>query len=58
MRSFLFFSSCPDLFRASTSFLAAREQDVDGRDKPGHDVERWRADLPLSGGGQKSIERR
>jgi thioredoxin reductase len=28
--------SCPDLIRASTPFLAARE-DVDGRVKPGHD---------------------
>jgi penicillin-binding protein 1C len=28
--------SCPDLIRASTSF-AANGEDVDGRDKPGHD---------------------
>src|SRR5580704_4008503 len=30
-------SSCPASCRASTSFLASRKQDVDGRDKPGHD---------------------
>jgi hypothetical protein len=35
--SILSISSCPALCRASTS-LAARE-DVDGRDKPGHDDE-------------------
>jgi hypothetical protein len=29
-------SSCPALCRASTSFLML-QQDVDGRDKPGHD---------------------
>ena len=29
-------SSCPDLFRVSTSRLVENE-DVDGRDKPGHD---------------------
>ena len=30
--------SCPRLSRASTSFLRQlSEQDVDGRDKPGHD---------------------
>ena len=34
-----FQSSCPALCRASTSFFA--DQDVDGRDKPGHDVERF-----------------
>ena len=28
--------SCPGLTRASTTFAAA-EEDVDGRDKPGHD---------------------
>jgi len=28
-------SSCPDLFRASTSFRDT--EDVDGRDEPGHD---------------------
>jgi hypothetical protein len=39
-------SSCPALCRASTAFLVAGKQDVDGRDKPGHDLERWRADLP------------
>jgi hypothetical protein len=31
-------SSCPRLSRASTSFsLSAHKQDMDGRDKPGHD---------------------
>jgi penicillin-binding protein 1C len=30
-------SSCPGLSRASTHFVAARTEDVDGRDKPGHD---------------------
>jgi penicillin-binding protein 1C len=30
-------SSCPGLSRASTSTLARGEEDVDGRDKPGHD---------------------
>ena len=30
-------SSCPALCRASTSFFILRKQDVDGRDKPGHD---------------------
>src|SRR6478752_3391230 len=30
-------SSWPGLSRASTSFLRLRKQDVDGRDKPGHD---------------------
>ena len=29
-------SSCPALCRASTSSVKTREQDVDGRDKPGH----------------------
>jgi hypothetical protein len=34
------FSSCPDLIRASTTnLLALPVQDVDGRDKPGHDGE-------------------
>jgi hypothetical protein len=33
-----FASSCPALRRASMSFLFnCRKQDVDGRDKPGHD---------------------
>jgi hypothetical protein len=27
------------LCRAATSFFAASKEDVDGRDKPGHDVE-------------------
>jgi len=31
--------SCPGLTRASTSFLIAPRQAVDGRDKPGHDEE-------------------
>ena len=31
-------SSCPALCRASTSFFVA--EDVDGRDEPGHDVDR------------------
>src|SRR3954454_19714367 len=37
-------SSCPGLSRASTSSFAPREQDVDGRDGPGHDGVggRWR----------------
>jgi hypothetical protein len=31
-------SSCPALCRASTSFVSkGRKEDVDGRDKPGHD---------------------
>ena len=30
-------SSCPALCRASTPFGSFRKQDVDGRDKPGHD---------------------
>jgi hypothetical protein len=37
---FAFPASCPRLSRASTSFLPGfSEQDVDGRDKPGHDAE-------------------
>ena len=33
---------CPRLSRASTPFLRAfSEQDVDGRDKPGHDSPEW-----------------
>ena len=32
-------SSCPAWCRASTSFCVAKPQDVDGRDKPGHDGE-------------------
>src|SRR5271166_125527 len=32
-------ASCPRLSRASTSFLAAVKQVVDGRDKHGHDAE-------------------
>ena len=31
-------ASCPGLSRASTSFFAAMQEDVDGRDKPGHDA--------------------
>src|SRR5882724_9736611 len=31
------FSSCPGLSRASTSSLHLDKEDVDGRDKPGHD---------------------
>ncbi len=30
-------SSCPGLSRASTTFVAPGREDVDGRDKPGHD---------------------
>src|ERR1700719_3210114 len=30
-------SSCPTLCRASTSLAGSNKQDVDGRDKPGHD---------------------
>jgi hypothetical protein len=30
-------ASCPALCRASPSWLAFSKQDVDGRDKPGHD---------------------
>jgi len=30
-------SSCPALCRASTFFKSCVDQDVDGRDKPGHD---------------------
>jgi penicillin-binding protein 1C len=30
-------SSCPGLIRASTNFVAAKRQDVDGRVEPGHD---------------------
>jgi len=33
-------SSCPRLARASTSYLWIRTEDVDGRDKPGHDAVR------------------
>ena len=33
-------SSCPGVSRASTSCLVTRSKDVDGRDKPGHDVDR------------------
>ena len=29
--------SCPDLFRASTSYSICEKEGVDGRDKPGHD---------------------
>jgi hypothetical protein len=29
--------SCPALCRASTAFFSLNKQDVDGRDKPGHD---------------------
>jgi hypothetical protein len=32
--------SCPGLSRASTSYFLERAKDVDGRVKPGHDVER------------------
>src|SRR5580692_4031370 len=32
-----YFSSCPALCRASTSFTLQRRKVVDGRDKPGHD---------------------
>jgi hypothetical protein len=32
-----FASSCPALCRASTTFINSVQQDVDGRDKPGHD---------------------
>ncbi|WP_322516947.1 penicillin-binding protein 1C [Rhodopseudomonas palustris] len=35
-------SSCPGLSRASTNSVSA-EKDVDGRDKPGHDVRRGRS---------------
>src|SRR6267378_3365360 len=31
--------SCPRLSRASTSYFLTQPQDVDGRDKPGHDDE-------------------
>ena len=34
-----FRTSCPGLSRASTSSPPANTKDVDGRDKPGHDVE-------------------
>ena len=34
-----------DSTRASTSLLLARKEDVDGRDKPGHDASR--AQLPV-----------
>jgi hypothetical protein len=37
--SLLSLSSCPGLSRASTSFGRRVDQDVDGRDKPGHDGE-------------------
>jgi hypothetical protein len=33
-------SSWPGLSQASTSLLSLSEEDVDGRDKPGHDAER------------------
>jgi penicillin-binding protein 1C len=36
-------SSCPGLSRASTPSVAAEKEDMDGRDKPGHDgVREWR----------------
>jgi hypothetical protein len=35
----VFDSSCPRLSRASTFQIASQIQDVDGRDKPGHDDE-------------------
>jgi hypothetical protein len=31
------YSSCPRLSRASTPFGCSKKEDVDGRDKPGHD---------------------
>jgi hypothetical protein len=34
-------SSCPGLSRASTSSFLDAGEDVDGRDRPGHDDERW-----------------
>jgi L-cysteine S-thiosulfotransferase len=40
--------SCPALCRASTSLEPSRKQDVDGRDKPGHDDAGSRADSPFS----------
>src|SRR5262245_30318527 len=36
----MFGSSCPRLSRASTSWIMGQVKDVDGRDKPGHDVDR------------------
>jgi hypothetical protein len=36
-KSSKFAPSCPALCRASTTFLNSVTQDVDGRDKPGHD---------------------
>jgi len=38
-------SSCPDLIRASPPYLVA-PQDVDGRDKPGHDEKGERDQVP------------
>jgi penicillin-binding protein 1C len=38
-------SSCPGLTRASTTFVAADKEDVDGRVKPGHDGGRKRRPL-------------
>src|SRR4051812_22718913 len=38
-------SSCPSLSRASTSSFSPRKQDVDGRDRPGHDGTRGRRSI-------------
>jgi hypothetical protein len=43
----------PMASRLGTQCLLKR----DGRDESGHDVARWRADLPLSGGGIKPRDR-
>jgi hypothetical protein len=41
--------SCPRLSRASTSVQPRKDQDVDGRDEPGHDGLEWSASsLPFS----------
>jgi hypothetical protein len=48
------FASCPALCRASTSLRLRKKQDVDGRDKPGHDNSSgWQFTVhPREGGDQ------
>jgi penicillin-binding protein 1C len=48
-------SSCPDLIRASTPFAAANKEDVDGRDKPGHDGVGKRRAIPFAGAAAIAI---
>jgi hypothetical protein len=48
-------SSCPALCRASTSFQTSDKQDVDGRDKPGHDADGDLAFYDNSESSQQSL---